>query len=301
MSEYQCSTNYQVKLIPLAFDLIGSGVDYAGDTIENLDAHILAALRSKQFRKAVDKAVREYNEKTLSAIKAGKEFSLEDGKAALKQIRTGFLDAGKKTIKDTTNYHLLKKEQEEFKRAFECSETGIWVNENKTQLIIVGAVGILGGVAYMYKNRTGDTIAKLTKDKLEATWKVGTVNLSTQVTTFEPSTRSFGLAFDAKNNWRSIKSSYSLNFLAQENNYSVSSKGAVSFPLTFNQTMSLGMTHVSTGRFGMSSDSTGDESTNRMSAFATVEYKSDEATMDLSAKYDTDDKFSFLASVKIKF
>lgn len=48
----------------------------------------------------------------------------------------------------------LKQELQAFKREFECSPTGVWIDENKTKLIVVGALGLIAGT-YVGKHLRG--------------------------------------------------------------------------------------------------------------------------------------------------
>lgn len=296
----QCSKNYQVQLVPLAFDIVSDGVGLVGDTIVNIDDHIVRALKNKDFQKTVAKAVREYSEKGVKDIKNGKPLDTAEGDAVIDAALEGFRGAVESSIKQEPKYHQLKQEANAFKNAFECSSTGVWVDNNKTTLVVVGAVGIVGGVAYMYKNRTGGKIAELSQGLLAKAWKVGTVNLNTKVTKFQPSSRELGIALESSGKWHTVNSKFNINFLAKDKNYDLSTEGSLTIALSTTKTIALGMIQQSEGSFGPPADDKQQLNTD-ISAFATLKYKNNATEMDVAAKYSSEDKYSFLASFRINF
>jgi len=297
----QCSTNYNVELVPLAFDLVKDGLVFSGDTVVNIDATLKQALNSNDFQKKLNKAIQDYTNIVIQKIKAGKQIDVAGARAVLDAGMEAYGEAIENAVTSNPKMDLLKQEANAFKSAFECSPTGIWVNENKTMLIVMGVIGVVGGVAYMYKNRTGDTIASLSKDQLKKTWKVGTIDLNTKVTNLKPSNREFGLEFSASSKWKQFNTNITLSFLAQNDIISVSSKSSVAVALSTDKTLSLGMTQKSdNSTLSLPLASKNSFSTD-INAFVHLAYKNESTTMKLGMNVGTNKNPSYFLSLQMRF
>jgi hypothetical protein len=75
----QCSANYQVGLVPLAFDIVSTGGRLVNKSVANLDEHINKALQSPKFKDALKKAVREHNDRMFFDSLKGQSKTKEQG------------------------------------------------------------------------------------------------------------------------------------------------------------------------------------------------------------------------------
>jgi hypothetical protein len=225
-----------VRTIVLAFDL-------AGYEVKNAPAQILRVLETKPVQEAVRdamnedaKAFLELQRKGLpiSASQAASQLGTSVGKALLK---TGG-DELKLAIQSTPAYRKLELGARELQCAYEKSVIGVWVDENKTQLIIIASGVVLGAMTAMYLTNTGDTPAdwatQLAKDKIKTTI-LGKVEVGLSEIKFVPSKREIGLqAYADTSKWKQFKDSkFSVTVHAKDDKLT-------SFKLAFDTRSALG-------------------------------------------------------------
>lgn len=193
----------------------------------------------------------------------------------------------------------LKSELQAFKRAFESSPTGVWVDENKTKLIVIGALGVIGGTYYMYKNRTGDSIADLEKGLLKKTWEVGTVNLETKVTKLKPSVREFEFSSTLNYKWRKINTKMVVTAFGHEDFADVSTLGKLTFPLATNISASFGADY-NTKNIPLAGDTPAD-STSEFNAYLEMQYIKDKISIQLNATTGSTGEYSIGVILHLEF
>ncbi|MDH5328115.1 MAG: hypothetical protein OEZ68_18640 [Gammaproteobacteria bacterium] len=287
----QCGENFQVDLVPLAFDLTSQAGSTALNNLKNIDFHINSVLESNTFQESLKKAVRDYQSKAFFGSLKGKSLSPQEQEEAMLEA---LLKAAKKTggaelknsIMQSPDAQRLKTDLQEFKSAFECSPTGVWVDKNKGLLIVVGVLGAIGGSYYMYKNRTGDTIADLSKSLLKKTWVVGSINLDTKVTKLVPSKREIGVELAASYKWEQITTKVSINMLAHEKLADISTMGTITIPLKNRMVAGIGIGSSNTN-LPLGAGSTGVQDSS-LNAFVNLQYNRDNLSIQLNAS--TDDK-----------
>ena len=248
----------------------------------------------------MDKSLREYTAVVVRDIRAGKQIDVQGAEVVLDKGKTAFGEAVKISVMSNPRLTLIKQEAEAFKQAFECSPTGIWIDENQTTVIVVGVLGVIGGVAYMYKYRSGDALASLSKDLLQKTWKVGSVDLGTKVTKFKPSKREFGLEVSANTKWRQFKADFAMNFLVEEKKFTFSTASSVTVALSTDKTLSLGMTQKTDNSGVLPSQNNAGLNTD-VKAFVNMAYTKDQTTMKFGASFATDEKPSYFLSLIVQF
>jgi len=244
----ECSGNYHVGVVPVAFDIVSTGSRLAVNTAADIDQQINKVLESQQFQDALKKAVRDYNDKNFFDTLKGSTKTPEQNErdklnAILKAAKTAGGNVIKSSVMETPTGQQLKQEMQAFKNEFDCSPTGVWLSENRTKLIVVGALGIIGGSLYMYKNRTGDSLASLSTSLLKKTFVVGSVNLDTKVTQLKPSTHELGVDLAASTKWRTVETKVAISLLAKENVADISTSGTITLPLAGNMVAGLGISH----------------------------------------------------------
>ncbi len=297
----QCSTNYQVGMVPLAFDLVGNGLELAGDTLKNIDTHLKVALNSPEFRQKLDKAIREYTASVIKDIDAGNQINPGQAQSILDTAKEAYGETLSNNLKSSPKVVQLKQEAQAFKNTFECSSTGIWLSENKKTVIVVGVIGIVGGVVHMYKNRTGDSIAGLAQGLLQKTWKVGTIDLATKITSLKPSKRELGLEVSANSKWNQFKTDLSISFLAQNKSMGFSTNSSIAIALSSDATLAFGMRTRSNNSSSTIPPISGTDFSSNVNAFVNMEIKNDTTTMKFGAKLGTDEKPSYFLSLQMRF
>lgn len=203
----QCTSvlNSAQRTIALAFDLVGA-------TVDNLPSLVAGALQSPEVEKAIRAALEEQGKKLVSEHKDDQKggtivVTPEKVQGAGEAVGKAALNAGltqlEKKIKDSPEAKALQKSAEQLLEDFKCSPTGVFVDNNKTVLIIVGSVIAVAGVTSLYVFKFGDEIGKPITGKAVQV-KLGKLSLSGKLTKFEPSTRTLGAELTLGANWKSI-------------------------------------------------------------------------------------------------
>lgn len=186
MSENGGITNILSQTVILSFDLVV-------DETENLPKRVASALQSQEMVNVIQKAFEDEAKKLMSpnATKEDQDpmgiTSRIAGKA-LSTAKSGVL----RQLKESKEAKDLEGNIEQLKEEFVKTPFGIWIDENKKILYIVGAVAAFGTAATMYYFKTGDSVAKLAEGK-GTTIKKGSFTIKGTLTKFEPSTGSVGL------------------------------------------------------------------------------------------------------------
>lgn len=179
-----------VKTLVLAVDLVGY-------ELENGPKRVAEALQNKAVLEAIQKALKEEAEKIL---KEQKEGLTVDGREAASRLAAEFgkavLDAGSKQVKDdiekSAAYKKVEKSLKDLECAFKKSKVGVFIDENKTVLIIVASGVVVGAATAMYVAGVGDKPLEWATDLAEKKLKgiqLGKIDLSVPNLKIEPSTK----------------------------------------------------------------------------------------------------------------
>ena len=300
----KCSANYEVKVLPLAFDIVKTGGQLAVESVANFDQHIDKLLMSEKFKEAIRKSMRDAQRKiffdSLNGVKlTEKQAENKKLEALLATVKKAGSAGVQTSIMNTVRGQQLQQETVAFKEALECSPMGVWVDKNKTKLIVVGALGLIGGSVYMYKHRTGDDVADLSKNLLKGTFNAGAVTFDGKVTAVVPSKRTFGAEMSASYQWQKVKTTAKINILAQENVADLSTTGTITIPLRPELSLTAGVKHQAKN-LHLSSDTTAVQS-NNMNAFLSLEYSKDKVRFQLKSSMSQDGKHMIGGVVQIDF
>ncbi len=192
------------RTVALAIKIPGAAHSSVTKVLEDRELQLAVA---NELKKAGEKLMKEQAESKGKGISMGASLQ-KVGAAAQKKLQEPVV----KELKKTEEYKKLEKGLAEFKCAFDNTPVGAFVNENKMLLIIVGAVGAIGGGVAMYYTRSGDVPAKaysllpfLTPIKL------GSVELNASGVKFKPSERQFEATIGAKGEWTGVKANLELS------------------------------------------------------------------------------------------
>jgi hypothetical protein len=300
--------NYRVGLVPLAFDIARSGTQLVGASIIDYEALIAKVMESKQFQDALKEAARAHWDRTFIGAVGGSHRSAEENeKAKAEAIKNAMLSSGGsealKLAMASPKGQELKRNLSAFKREFEASPTGVWINENKTKLIVVGVLAAVGGACYMYKNKTGDRIADLGKDLLKKTWVVGTINLETKATKLKPSAHELELQAALSHKWRSINTNVTVRMLAHKNLADIKATGIITVPLSTHLTASLGVNH-SVANIPMTGSPLADsqeKNYGNLNPFVKLQYTEDKISLQLNAMLEDEGVYKVYGIIHINF
>lgn len=209
--------------------------EVAGKEAERLPERIAEALRSEKVQKAIKDALDQEARKLMEGGQPGQPPDPKRGETVAKELVEVSLNAVsasvRKQIEHSPQVRKLEAESKQLLEDFKASRVGVWVNENRTLVYVVGAVLALGGGAALYFTRSGNSIAKFAEGKGK-TIKLGTIEISGKITKFQPSTQALGASVGVTGNLKNLKADFKLSGTAVGRQGTVSAKGKILVPLT---------------------------------------------------------------------
>jgi len=170
------------------------GIRLAGATVLNRDEIAEKALNDEKVQKALHEAFRDQARAMTEASLSGKALDGPAAKAFMKPMQKAAVPAILNQVKKQKEYTEAARGLNELKCEFNATPVGVFVDENKTWLIISGVVLSAGGIVAMYHAKSGDVPAKglamvtnLAANKIE----IGDVTFGVAGVEFKPSTQSF--------------------------------------------------------------------------------------------------------------
>lgn len=185
------------RVVRLSIDLLGAEA-------ERLPHRIARALNSREvqaeIRKVLEKEARALLEEQRKAVNSGQVPA--EGPSAEKVARAigaGIYNAAPseylKLVRESAQFKELEGTFREVLKDFNCTPVGAWIEQNRTVLVIAGAVLAVGTATAFYLTRTGDVLTKPLAGK-GGEFKLGSLELKPQLVEFTPSERRFALKLD---------------------------------------------------------------------------------------------------------
>jgi hypothetical protein len=212
------------------------GVQVTGSTAKDLDEHLKKALQSPQLQNAIKSTLEEMAKKKLGEVPV--QFSEEDSKKFLGELgkkgAEALGDSVKEQIQQTPQYKDLERRAQRILDALKCSPTGVWFDQNKMVLYILGAGVLVGGATAMYVARGGDAVTEpltsLIKDKKIRVPIPGNLEFSASGFKFVPSKREVDVDLGLSGQWKTVKADFKVNVQAVERNVQAAAAGTVVIP-----------------------------------------------------------------------
>lgn len=216
------------RTVALAFDLTGT-------TIVDSPSMLKKILEDKTFQTAVADALKKTGQEIMKEQAKGKPVAATDalkkfGSAAGKAAASKGSGLAAKQVKASPEFKRLEASLKELGCAFDKTPVGAFVNKNKTLLIIVGAVGALGGAVGLYYTKSGDFVGENAAKLLSGMEikKIGAVTLKANKVEFKPSERKVAVELGAAGKWDTVKASFALGAAFKKDQLSgVNGKGNV--------------------------------------------------------------------------
>ncbi len=220
--------------------------DLAGYTVQNGPSLVENVLEDKKFQEEIKKAL---DKEALALVKKQQadptvRATSEDGTKFLKAAGSAALDAGadsmKRQIERSSAYLKLEQSLRDLQCSFKKSPVGVWVDENKTLLIVIASGLALGGATAMYITRTGDLPAGWAADLAEKKLKsfhLGKITLGVEKFDFKPSDRELGAKVYADTSkWKGFPNvKFSISAAAKDDKLtSFGVAGEVTVPIALN-------------------------------------------------------------------
>ena len=218
-----------------ASDLVGFAFEVTGAEAERLPARIVEALQSKAVQDAIKNALDQQAKKLLAAQTSPKPADPKLAETVAKNLGEATFTAVSKevqrAIEQSSGVKKLQEDAKQVLKNFECSPVGVWVNQNRTLVYVVGAVLALAGGAAMYFTKSGDDVAKFVEGKGK-TFKLGTIEIKGQLTQFKPSSQTVGVEVGASGNWKWLKADLKIAGTAVGTDGKVTADGKIVVPLS---------------------------------------------------------------------
>jgi len=217
-------------------DTVLMGVQVTGTAVKDLDTHLRQALQSPQVQNAIKSTLEELAKKKLGEVPV--QFSEEDSKKLVGELAKKGAEAVGESVKEqiqrTPQYKELERRAQKILKALECSPVGVWFDQNKMILYILGAGVLVGGATAMYVARAGDPVTEpltsLIKDKKIRVPIPGNLELSASGFKFVPSKREVDVDLSLSGQWKTVKADFKVNVQAVDSSVQASAAGTVVIP-----------------------------------------------------------------------
>ena len=124
----------------------------------------------------------------------------------------------------------LKKKADDLVAAFECTQAGVWINNNKTLLVVVGVVAALAGTAALYMVKTGGGITSLAEGK-GFTKKIGRITFDGKILKLDTTKQEVGLKLAMGADFKRLQFDTSISGVAAGPAAKVAVDGTIILPL----------------------------------------------------------------------
>ena len=230
------------ETIVLVFKLVA-------DEVTDLPSQVARALQTKDFQQAVKKALESEAQLLLKNQPLATHVVVTDPKLAramIGRIAEKALNPVKndliKQIENTDKAQKIKSNVKNIGAQVKTSKLGVWIDQNKMVLYIVGAVTAIGGAAALYYFKSGDFVGNFVKGKAK-TINLGSIIIKGTLTQFQPSTRTVGAAIDAQANLKPVKVNLKIAGLAIGDTGQMTTEGNIVLPVA------TGLTLNTTGKY----------------------------------------------------
>ncbi len=201
------------KFGPAANKTVAVAIDLVGWSGKNSHRIVERVLEDKKIQKKLAEELKKAGQELMKEQTGGKAVSLGDSLGKIGGAAGGVLQKPiTNHVKQSVEYKRLDSSLSQLKCAFDSTPVGAFVNENKTQLIVIGAVAAIGGGVAMYYTKAGDIPAKGLKllPMLIPDFSIGSVDLSVKTLEFKPSQRRIGADATAKGKWKGVNADLQL-------------------------------------------------------------------------------------------
>jgi hypothetical protein len=179
--------------------LVGAAIDLGKHELGTLTpARILQFVESKPVQDALEALLKKEADALIAEQKKGGALKLDApgllkkaGEATGKALSEEYI----RVLKSSPHFKKMEDAAEQVVDDFNCSPTGVFLDENKTVLVIVGAVLAVGGATALYAAKIGNWLASPIEG-LSKKVKVGSFILEGKVVKFQPEGRDAGASFE---------------------------------------------------------------------------------------------------------
>jgi hypothetical protein len=169
--------------------LVGAAIDLGKQEVGSLTPErILKLIESKPVQDALEALLKKEGDALIAEQKKGGALKLDApgllkkaGEATGKALSEEYI----RVLKSSPHFKKMEDAAEKVVDDFNCSPTGVFIDQNKKALIIVGAVLAVGGATALYFAKIGDWLTSPIQG-LSKTVKIGTFTLEGKLVKFKP-------------------------------------------------------------------------------------------------------------------
>lgn len=211
----QSTIEAAAQVVVLAFDLVDATLPTTPDLLAR-------ALQSPVVQDAVKKTLLDYASTKVKKGTVGVD-SPEEGRKLLEAIGEGAVDAAGKDvlaqIKKSRQYRALEVSLVTFRKTAASSSLGVWVDQNKGILYVVGIALVTGTAGVLYYTKTSasivDKAVDLAKNREFQILQIGTLKFGAALWDFRPDARVLGAKILATKTWKNVSLDLKLGLLAE--------------------------------------------------------------------------------------
>lgn len=202
------------QLIALVFEI-------PKQEIPDLPSQIGAALNSSAVQDQIRTALMNF---TLDTGKMPGFSSLSEAEqkklfnAMLSKSAPAFEQQIQKSFTNSPQYKQIANKFNELKVALKQSPLGIWIDKEKSLLIVIGVVVAAGGAAALFYTKTGGPVVDLPisqiKGKVIPLWSIGSFKLGAKLLQFQPAQRKIGIEVVGEQKWNKLDVTVGFGVLA---------------------------------------------------------------------------------------
>ena len=200
------------EVVIVAFDL-------AGTTAKNLPSLLDQSLQSASVQQAIREGLQTFAmKKVASGTTTVTDDETKQLLALLEKVGGKVGDALSDDIKKTPEYKRLEGKIKALEKTIASSPMGVWVDNNKGLVLVVGIGIAFGSAATLYLTKTGGPVVDLPisqlKEKPFQLFKVGGFTMKGQLLEFKPDKQTVGAGILATQKWEKIELSFKIGIIA---------------------------------------------------------------------------------------
>ncbi|MBC8167866.1 MAG: hypothetical protein H7Y20_18610 [Bryobacteraceae bacterium] len=193
--------------------------DFAGEQVKNLPELLNAKLQSPDVQKSIREGLQTF---ALKKIASGTSKVTDE--EAKELIKLGETVGGKigdgvaEQIKKSGEYKRLEEKLKGLEKTLQCSPMGVFIDENKALVFVVGIGVAFGTAAVLFLTKTGGPVIDLPigllKEKPVQIFKVGGFTLKGQLLDFKPDKQILGAGVVVIQQWKKVDLTFKIGVIA---------------------------------------------------------------------------------------
>jgi hypothetical protein len=193
--------------------------DFAGTETKNLPALLSNSLQSESVQQAIREGMQTFAmKKVASGTTEVTDAETKELLGLLEKVGGKVGDQISDEIKKSSQYKRLEDKIKALEKTLSCSPMGVWVDNNKGLVLVVGIGVAFGSAAALFLTKTGGPVVDLPigllKEKPFQLFKVGGFTMKGQLLEFKPDKQVLGAGILATQKWEKVELSFKIGIIA---------------------------------------------------------------------------------------